>query len=304
VDPAFLQLLKTKNITYIPTAIVASKYYEVFTQQHRLTMHDFKYANPFMLGTLTDLQHLPVTETPFDYKAMRERFIIPSREDSTILQNLKLVSDAGINVVTGTDAGNIGTQHASSYYIELQAMQQAGMSNAKILKAATIDAAKGFGKQAAIGSIEKGKLSNMLLLNKNPLDSLQFVNDIAFVINRGTVIKPDTLLASGAEILVQQQLNAYNQRNMEAFLEPYSDSVELYEFPNTLYTKGKQAMRTAYSGLFENAKELHCQLVNRIIQGNTIIDQESVTGVGNAVLKAMAVYIIENGKIQKVYFIQ
>jgi hypothetical protein len=63
-------------------------------------------------------------------------------------------------------------------------------------------------------------------------------------------------------------------------------------------------MRTAYTGLFENAKELHCQLVNRIVQGNTIIDQESVTGVGNAILQSMAVYVIENGKIQKVYFIQ
>ncbi|MBL0356657.1 MAG: amidohydrolase family protein [Chitinophagaceae bacterium] len=304
LDPAFLQLLKNKNVTYIPTAIVMSKYMEVFTQQHRLTMHDFIYANPFMLGTLSDLQHLPATEPGMEFKKNRERLKIPSKEDSTMLQNLKLVTDAGINVVTGTDAGNIGTQHASSYYIELLAMQQAGMSNAQILKAATINAAKGFGKEAAIGSIEKGKWANLLLLNKNPLDSLQFINDIDYVINRGQLIKRDTLLQVTPESLVQQQLNAYNARNMEAFLEPFSDSVELFEFPNVPYAKGKENMRKAYSSMFEQVKELHCKLENRIVLGNTVIDQENVTGFGPATLKAVAVYKIENGKIRQVYFIQ
>ena len=40
------------------------------------------------------------------------------------------------------------------------------------------------------------------------------------------------------EKLVQQQLIAYNARNIEAFLEPYSDEVELYMFPNQLLGKG------------------------------------------------------------------
>ncbi len=304
VSTAFLQLLKTKNITYIPTLIVASKYSEAFTQQHRFTDNDFEYSNPFMLGTLTDLQHIPSSEIGFDYRKLRERIQIPSREDSTMLQNLKAVSGAGVNVVTGTDAGNIGTLHASSYYAELLAMKQAGMTNAQILKAATIDAAKGFGKQNEIGSIEKGKWANMIVLTKNPLDSISFINSIDIVINRGHVMQRDSLLIATPETLVQQQLNAYNARNMEAFLAPYSDSVELFEFPNIPYAKGKEAMRKAYTGLFEQVKELHCHVVERIAEGNTIIDHEYVTGFGGQTLKAIAVYKIENGKIQKVYFIQ
>jgi imidazolonepropionase-like amidohydrolase len=304
VDAAFLQLLKSKNISYIPTAIVASKYVEVFTQQHRISTHEFKYANPFMLGTLFDLQHLPAKETGLDYLQLRSRLKIPSKEDSTILQNLRLVSSAGINVVAGTDAGNIGTQHAASFYTELQAMQQAGMSNAQILKAATINAARGFGKEEETGSIEKGKLANMLLLPNNPLDSLHFINDIEYVMNRGKWIKRDSLLPVTPEIIAQQQLNAYNARNMDAFLEPYSDSVELYEFPGKLNLTGKENMRKAYSSMFEQVAGLHCKLENRIILGNTVIDHELVTGFGPAAVKAVAVYTIENGKIQKVYFIQ
>lgn len=304
VDAAFLQLLKSKNIIYIPTAIVAAKYNEVFSQQHRITTHDLTYANPFVLGTLFDLQHLPAKEVGLDYKKMRSRMAIPSKEDSTILQNLKLVSDAGITIVTGTDAGNIGTQHASSYYTELLAMKQAGMSNAQILKAATINAARGFGKEGEIGSIEKGKLANLLILQQNPLDSLDAVNNASYIINRGFFIKKDTLLPVTPELLVQQQLNAYNARNIDAFLAPYSDSVEMYMFPNTLVSKGKQAMYDEYKTMFKQVPELHCNVTSRIVQGNVVIDHESVTGFGPRGMRAVAIYTIENGKIQKVYFVQ
>jgi hypothetical protein len=43
--------------------------------------------------------------------------------------------------------------------------------------------------------------------------------------------------------------------------------------------------------------------VNRIVQGNTVIDQERVQS-GNRVIEAIAIYYIENGKIKKVYFVQ
>ncbi len=44
-------------------------------------------------------------------------------------------------------------------------------------------------------------------------------------------------------MLVQKQVNGYNARNIDAFLEPYSEEIELYMFPNQLISKGKEAMR-------------------------------------------------------------
>jgi len=49
---------------------------------------------------------------------------------------------------------------------------------------------------------------------------------------------------------------------------------------------------------------LHCEVTKRIIQGNTVIDHESVTGFGDKPLTAIAVYTIEKNKIVKVHFIQ
>ena len=63
-------------------------------------------------------------------------------------------------------------------------------------------------------------------------------------------------------------------------------------------------MRSTYSQMFKNTPELHCELVNRIVQGDTVIDRERVTGFGGKPLEATAIYKIKDGKIAKVYFIQ
>ncbi len=304
LDDAFLQVLKQKKITYIPTAIVAGKYREVFSQQHRITTHDLLYANPFVLNQLFDLRHINPKEAGFNYKNFAKSVQLNDKADTIIWQNIKRVTDAGINIVAGTDAGNIGTMHASSLYIELLTMKQSGMSNAQVLKSCTYNAAVGFGKEQEVGMIAPGKLANFLLLNRNPFDSLAYINDFSFLINRGKWIKKDTLLPVTPELLVQQQLVAYNARDIDAFLAPYSDSVELYEYPGKLMAKGKEAMLKEYSNMFKQVKNLHCELVNRIVQGNVVVDHESVSGFGPKPLRAIAIYTIVNGKIQKVEFVQ
>jgi hypothetical protein len=105
--------------------------------------------------------------------------------------------------------------------------------------------------------------------------------------------------------LAQAQLVAYNSRNIDAFLEPYSDSVEIYQYPNTLMGKGKTNMRKEYAQMFESTKDLHCTVVKRMVLGNTVIDEESVVvKKGAPPFKAIAIYTIANNKIERVAFIQ
>ena len=302
LDNDLLQLMKSRNVVYIPTLVVMDGYDRTFTQQFNFTSHDLKYSNPFMLGTLTDLQHLG-DKVPFDYLKMRNPFHIPNKEDSTMLTNLKLAQQAGILVVSGTDAGNIGTQHAASFRNELLAMQQAGLSNWEIILSATINAAKGFGKEKDYGSIEKGKIADLLLLDSDPVKDLNVPASIRTVVHRGVIIEPQLLLTPTPEMLVQQQLNAYNARNIDAFLEPYSDSVAIYNFNGKLLTKGKDQLRKQYSGFFDKSADLHCQILNRMVQGNTVIDQENVTITGRKPFGGIAVYTIEHNKISTVHFI-
>lgn len=302
----FVQLMKKNKTVLCPTLIVHGGYTNTFGQNMNPNTYELARSDPFQLGTLLDLKHLSDSLMINAYKKqMNSQQSIASlkKADSICMVNLKILNDAGVLIATGTDAGNIGTMHASSYLAELKAMHKSGMSNWQILTASTLNGAKVLDKQNEFGTITKGKKANLVLLDANPVDNIENVTKINHVINNGVVLNPNEILTDSPADLAQRQLNAYNFRNIDAFLEPYAEDVEVYTFPNTLQFKGKEAMRNGYTSMFENTPNLHCELVNRIVQGNVVIDQERVQ-FGNRILEAIAIYHIENGKIKKVYFIQ
>ena len=113
----------------------------------------------------------------------------------------------------------------------------------------------------------------------------------------------DETLHDIPEELADQQLLAYNAHNLEAFLDTYAEDVEIYTFPDKLSYKGKEKMRKDYDFL-NHTPGLHCEIKKRIVQGNTIIDNESLSGFGSKPFEAVAIYQVEGGKIKKVYFVQ
>lgn len=116
--------------------------------------------------------------------------------------------------------------------------------------------------------------------------------------------KTDTSTDSKAiEAVVQRNLDAYNARDIEAFMNDYADDVKLYAYPNTLQTEGKTAMRKSYKDWFERVPDLRAFVKKRIVIGNKVIDEEQVTANGK-IFEAVAIYEVENGKIVKVTFIQ
>lgn len=64
-----------------------------------------------------------------------------------------------------------------------------GMDPLDIIKMATLNAAKMMHAQDSLGSIEKGKMANLILLDKNPLDKIRNTLDINTVIKRGIIQK-------------------------------------------------------------------------------------------------------------------
>jgi len=110
---------------------------------------------------------------------------------------------------------------------------------------------------------------------------------------------------NSAEEVVRKQIDAYNARDMDAFLATFADEVEIFGFPNTLSVKGKEEMRKRYTVRFSDTI-LHCIIVKRIVMGNTVIDHERVRVTlpeGPGVMEAIAMYEVHDGKIAKVTFI-
>ncbi len=103
--------------------------------------------------------------------------------------------------------------------------------------------------------------------------------------------------------IVQEQLDAYNNRDIDAFLATYSEEVQLFNYPETKTGEGQEQMRKMYQGFFENTPDLNCEIKKRIVIGNKVIDEEYLT-INGQNFSAVAIYEVENGKIARVTFIQ
>ena len=113
-----------------------------------------------------------------------------------------------------------------------------------------------------------------------------------------------TLAEPTAESVVQAQLDAYNARDIDAFIATYADDVKLFELPEKLLSEGTATMRERYGQLFKDER-LHATIVNRIVMGNTVVDHERVRVTlpqGPGTVEAVAIYEVRGGKITAVWF--
>jgi len=113
----------------------------------------------------------------------------------------------------------------------------------------------------------------------------------------------DTLQELTPVEVVNIQIEAYNSRDMDAFLATYSEDIKIYDETGKLTMDGHEDMRKAYSRLFDNTPNLNCRIENRIIINNKVIDKENVIA-NDRTLEAVAIYKVENGKITEVRFVK
>lgn len=103
---------------------------------------------------------------------------------------------------------------------------------------------------------------------------------------------------------VQRQLDAYNARDLERFASEYTDDVVVFRLPGTApILSGKAALAEHYRKNRFNLPDLHAELVNRMVFGNKVIDQERVTGVQSAPMEVAAIYEVTAAGIAKVWFV-
>jgi imidazolonepropionase-like amidohydrolase len=190
VQDNFVNLLKNKHVVLCPTLVVGGNYGKVFAGKYSFSNDELKLDNPEQVKTITDYP-LPDTvngKLMIDRLANGQYLARKRTTDSICAVNLKKFVDAGVTIATGTDAGNIGTQHAGSYFTELEAMQRAGLNMWQLITCSTINGAKAMGKENSWGSITIGKRANMILLTANPVQDLGNWRKLSAVINKGVVI--------------------------------------------------------------------------------------------------------------------
>ncbi|MCU1385510.1 MAG: amidohydrolase [Acidobacteria bacterium] len=108
------------------------------------------------------------------------------------LRIVKALHDAGVPIVAGTDEGVPG----HSLHREIELYVEAGLTPMEALQAATIVPARAMKMDAELGTIERGKRADMVVLNANPLESIRNIRRVRWTITDGRVYDAPALWQS------------------------------------------------------------------------------------------------------------
>jgi imidazolonepropionase-like amidohydrolase len=111
-------------------------------------------------------------DTARQARIRNDRYAQMYRQALTVAQwNLKTLRAAGVRIAFGTDTGPPGRFQGYFEHLELELMAQAGLTPMQIIVAATSDAAR-CARIPHVGSLERGRWADFIVLTANPLDAI------------------------------------------------------------------------------------------------------------------------------------
>jgi imidazolonepropionase-like amidohydrolase len=182
-DELLISRMKREKIWYVPTLSLFYGF-QYFEFPERLDA-DFLQAG-ISRRMLRSLQH-PLFRWGFG--TIIRKYDV-SGWLATSMENLAHLHDKGVRVALGTDTSTPFNFPGYNVHIEMELMSEAGISNAEVLRIATINSAEFLGIQQKVGTISPGKIANLLILNKNPLDNIRNTRTLDKVILKGRLIDP------------------------------------------------------------------------------------------------------------------
>jgi imidazolonepropionase-like amidohydrolase len=175
VDADLIGALKSSGVCYCPTLMR-----EVSTFVYETTPEFFadplfqKHANQEWVAQAKE----PARQQAMRNSASAQRYKVALEVAS---KNLKKLSDAGVPIAMGTDTGPTGRFQGYFELMELELMAKAGMTPKQILAAATRDAARCMKIDAQLGTLERGKWADFVVLDGDPLADISNVRRLASV---------------------------------------------------------------------------------------------------------------------------
>jgi hypothetical protein len=138
---------------------------------------------------------------------------------------------AGVGILAGTDTGNPYCMPGFSLHDELGLLVRAGLTPMEALQAATLNPARFLGREGDLGTVEKGKIADLILLDANPLDDIANTNKIAAVVYDGQFLpraKLDAMLSNvealaGRKPIGEVLLQTIQEKNIAAAVQQFHE---------------------------------------------------------------------------------
>jgi imidazolonepropionase-like amidohydrolase len=102
---------------------------------------------------------------------------------------VRTASRLGVPIAMGTDAGTPGNHHGANALECVAMVEESGLSPLQSIHAATLEAARLLGRDGELGSIEPGKLADLIGVKRNPLEDIRALTDVTLVMKGGVVVK-------------------------------------------------------------------------------------------------------------------
>jgi imidazolonepropionase-like amidohydrolase len=195
VDDEFIALAKKNRALLCPTLFVVDGYGLALSNTWKATPEEASRADPQILAAMDDLNDIPAEKLPKQVAALMAK---PRRLQASevAMKDLRRLVDAGVEVVMGTDAGNIGTLHGPSIHREMRMMVESGLTPLEVLRSATVGGARTMGLEDKAGEVEAGRLADFVILDADPLADIGNLAKVHRTIKGGVVYDPAALMES------------------------------------------------------------------------------------------------------------
>jgi imidazolonepropionase-like amidohydrolase len=187
VDEEFLELALANGTVYNPTLTVMDGYVRMFDAAAERVPPEVDDPGACVdAGTLARVAESATVEPPPGFAVARERRAERMERARQVTgANLLHVHAAGIPVAMGTDAGNPLTLHGPSVYAEMEAMQAAGLRPIDVLVASTRNAALAMGRLDDLGTVEAGKIADLIVVAGDPTADIANLRQLRHVVRGG-----------------------------------------------------------------------------------------------------------------------
>ena len=186
VDDEFIALMKKNRAIYMTTHSIFEAAGDIAGWARRGAAYDRRgLVAQTEFETGMDPAMVQEWESMWDnHSFMKERLPV-------LRANTKKVIDAGLLVVAGSDTGDSGAGllNGLTSHLELQLLVESGLSPRQVLGIATINAARMAGREDELGSVEPGKLADLVILDADPLADIGNVYRIFRVVKGGVVYR-------------------------------------------------------------------------------------------------------------------
>ena len=179
VDDEFLDLMRSSGAVMTPTLAVREGYVELAERRFRADEQPLACVDPITRAKAEATDTLPGEPVA----GAQARVEAAGRLAAA---NVRRIHEAGLPLAVGTDAGNPLTLHGASIYAELETMQAAGLSPMDVIVAATLHGARAMFLED-IGSVEPGKVADLVVLGADPTADIANVRGVRLVVRGGEI---------------------------------------------------------------------------------------------------------------------